>query len=116
MDLNDVTLLGTLARAPRAETPNERSPFTSCAVRIGERGRDGQTYYTYIPFDAYGKAAVTLSGLAPDATVLLRCKLTWQRDPTKQTKGALRVIAWSITVDMPSDNSRVNQTKVRKPP
>jgi len=101
MDINDVTLLGTLAREPRSETPAGQSPFVSCALKMGERGRDNMMYYTYVPFDAYGRAADSLAGLSPGASVFLRGKLTWKRDPTQQTKGALRVTVWSVTAEDP---------------
>lgn len=101
MDINDVTLLGTLAREPRSETPAGQSPFVSCALKMGERGRDNAMHYTYVPFDAYGRAAETLAGLSPGVSVFLRGKLTWKRDPTQQTKGALRVTVWSVTAEAP---------------
>ncbi len=101
MDINEVTLLGTLAREPRSETPAGHSPFVSCALKMGERGRDNVMYYTYVPFDAYGRAADTLVGLSTGVSVFLRGKLTWKRDPTHQTKGVLRVTVWSVTAEEP---------------
>ena len=101
MDLNDVTLLGTLAREPRSETPTGHSPFVNCVLKMGERGRDNAMHYTYVPFDAYGRAAETLAGLSLGAYVFLRGKLTWKRDSTQQTKGALRVTVWSVTAEEP---------------
>ena len=66
---------------------------------MGERGRDNAMHYIYVPFDAYGRAAEILVGLAPGTSVFLRGKLAWKRDPTQQTKGALRVTVWSVTAE-----------------
>ncbi len=51
MAINDMILLGTLARNPRSETPDAESPFVSCALRMREYGRDGMMHYAILSHD-----------------------------------------------------------------
>ena len=51
MAINDMTLLGTLARNSRSETPDAERTFGSCALRMREYGCDGMMHYTILSHD-----------------------------------------------------------------
>lgn len=97
MDVNEVILLGTLARDPEDRQTDGAKAYVAAALCC-EEGTDERTYKTYIPVQAFGKAAAVLRDLKAETPCLIRGKLTWrswQVDGQKQ--GRLEVLAWSIT-------------------
>ena len=89
MDLNHVTLTGTLEREPIVRFADHGTPQVSFMLRLTEAGPAGQEFKLYIPVEAYGQAAEQAGELSAGAAVLVAGKLKWTswtaKDGTKCT-------------------------------
>jgi single-stranded DNA-binding protein len=92
VQLNEVLLVGQLARDPQVLT----AETTSVRLCLVEQ-RDGQTYKTFVTVEAYGKSSQVLRTLHEGDPVLVKGKLKWSRtagDSSQQ--GALCVATWNL--------------------
>jgi single-stranded DNA-binding protein len=95
--MNCVSLTGVLASDPKpmdTETP-------SCHARlcVTELGKDGQTYRVYVPFEAWGAAAITISPLAAGTPIAISGKLkwkSWEKDGRKQGSIVVSTVAVEV--------------------
>jgi single-stranded DNA-binding protein len=94
--LNECYLAGVLSADPDVVQEGTAPMCTTGCLLIQEE-RDGQVYKTYIPIEAWGKAAPVLAALHEGDAVLLRGKLRWRsREQHGQKQGSVIVAAWSV--------------------
>jgi single-stranded DNA-binding protein len=94
--MNEVYLAGVLSADPVAQPGDTGAACTTARVLVTE-ARDGQVYKTYVPIEAWGKAAPVLAQLAEGDAVLLRGKLRWKSwEKNGQKQGSVIVSAWSV--------------------
>jgi single-stranded DNA-binding protein len=67
MLINEVLLLGTIAREPEVSFSDNGAQIARTALCLTEE-RDSQTYKTFVPVEAWGKSAETLGDLSRGAT------------------------------------------------
>lgn len=77
MDLNHVTLTGTLERDPITRLQDTGTPQVSFTLRVDEPGPSGQLFKLFVPCEAYGSAAEHAGELIAGASVLVAGKLKW---------------------------------------
>ena len=87
MNCNSVTLLGTIAREPRAEFLPSGAQEVSTQVKLVEH-RNGNEYATYCAVSAFGHAGDNLLNAAMGATVALTGKIAWRKGKEGE-KGSL---------------------------
>jgi single-stranded DNA-binding protein len=95
--LNECYLAGVLSSAP--DVVAEGAPAVACTTArvLVTEARDGQVYKTFIPIEAWGKAAPVLAQLQEGDAVLLRGKLRWKSwEKNGQKTGSVIVSAWSV--------------------
>jgi len=89
MDLNHVTLTGTVERDPITRFVADHAPQVSLTVRLTEVGPTGQTFTLYVPIEAYSAVADVAGELAAGEAVLVDGKVKWTsytaKDGTKKT-------------------------------
>ena len=95
--INEVLLLGTIARDPEVSFSDSGTPVARTTLCLAEE-REGQTYTTFVPLEGFGKSAETLGELSPGALVLIKGKLRWKGLGMKDGKkvGQLEVFCWSV--------------------
>ena len=84
MDLNHVTLTGTLERDPITRFQDTGTPQVRFTLRVDEPGPSGQRFTLFVPCEAYGSAAEHAGELTAGAVVLVAGKLTWTSSTDKQ--------------------------------
>jgi len=95
MDLNHVTLTGTLERDPITRCADHGTQQVSFTLRVDEPGPAGQLFKLFVPCEAYGSAAAHAGGLTAGAVLLVAGKLKWTSDTDKhgQKRTSLCVLA-----------------------
>ena len=84
MDLNHVTLTGTLARDPITRFADTGTQQVSFTLRVDELGPAGQLFKLFVPCEAYGQAGEQAGELHAGAAVLIAGKLKWTSWTDKQ--------------------------------
>ena len=84
MDLNHVTLTGTLERDPITRFQDTGTQQVSFTLRVDEPGPAGQLFKLFVPCEAYGSAAAHAGELTAGAVVLVAGKLKWTSSTDKQ--------------------------------
>lgn len=74
MDLNHVTLTGTLERAPLTRFADHGTQQVSFTLRLTEAGPAGQLFTLFVPCECYGRAADLAGDLTAGASVLVAGK------------------------------------------
>ena len=89
MDLNHVTLTGTLERDPITRFADHGTPQVSFTLRLEEAGPAGQLFTLFVPIAAYGQAGKMAGALAAGEACLVGGKLKWTsytaKDGSKKT-------------------------------
>ena len=95
MDLNHVTLTGTLERDPITRFADHGTQQVSFTLRLTEAGPAGQAFTLYVPCEAYGQAGELTGDLNAGEAVLVAGKLKWTSytDKTGQKRTSLAVLA-----------------------
>ncbi len=88
MDLNHVTLTGTLERDPITRFADHGTQVTSFTLRLDEVGPAGKLFKLFVPCEAYGQAGEQAGELSAG-------KLTWTSwtDKQGQKRTSLAVLA-----------------------
>jgi len=84
MDLNHVTLTGTLERDPLTRCADHGTPQVSFTLRLTEAGPAGQACTLFVPCEAYGQAGEQAGDLNVGDAVLVAGKLKWTSYTDKQ--------------------------------
>ena len=89
MDLNHVTLTGTLERDPITRFVDHGTPQVSFTLRLTEAGPADQEFTLYVQIEAYSQAGEQAGELRAGDAVLVAGKLKWTsytaKDGTKKT-------------------------------
>ena len=89
MDLNHVTLTGTLERDPITRFADHGTQQVNFTLRLTEAGAAGQEFKLYVPIEAYGQAGELAGDLNAGTAVLVAGKLKWTsytaKDGSKKT-------------------------------
>jgi single-stranded DNA-binding protein len=89
MDLNHVTLTGTLERDPMTRFADNGAQQVSFTLRLTEAGPAGQAFTLFVPCEAYSSAAELAGDLNAGDAVLVAGKLKWTsytaKDGTKKS-------------------------------
>jgi len=95
MDLNHVTLTGTLERDPITRFADHRTQVTSFTLRLDEVGPAGKLFKLFVPCEAYGPAGEQAGELSAGEPVLVAGKLKWTSwtDKQGQKRTSLAVLA-----------------------
>ena len=95
MDLNHVTLTGTLERDPITRFADHGTPQVRFTLRLTEAGPAGQAFTLYVPCEAYGQAGEQAGELHAGEAVLIAGKLKWTSwtDKHGQKRTSLCVLA-----------------------
>ena len=95
MDLNHVTLTGTLERDPITRFQDTGTPQVSFTLRVDEAGPAGQLFTLFVPVEAYGQAGELAGELHAGEPVLVAGKLKWTSwtDKQGQKRTSLCVLA-----------------------
>ena len=95
MDLNHVTLTGTLPRSPTTRLPDHGTPYVSFTLRCTETGSTGQEFHLFVPCETYGHASEAAGELTAGEAVLVAGKLKWTSytDKYGQKRTSLCVLA-----------------------
>ena len=95
MDLNHVTLTGTLERDPITRFANHGTQSVHFTLRLTEIGPAGQLFTLFVPCEAYGQAGEVAGELSAGETVLVDGKLKWTSwtDKQGQKRTSLAVLA-----------------------
>lgn len=83
MDLNHVTLTGTLERDPLPRCADHGMPQVRCTLRLTEAGPAGPACTLCVPCEAYGQAGAQAGDLHAGDAVLVAGKLQWTSDTDK---------------------------------
>ena len=75
MDLNHVTLTGTLERHPITRFTDGGTPQVSLTLRVDEPGPAGQLFTLFVPCEAYGQAGEHAGELTAGVVLLVAGKL-----------------------------------------
>lgn len=84
MDLNHVTLTGTLERDPLPRCADHGMPQVRYTLRLTEAGPAGQACTLFVPCEAYGQAGAQAGDLHAGDAVLVAGKLQWTSYTDKQ--------------------------------
>ncbi len=98
MNVNSVTMLGTIAREPQADFLPSGAQEVKAQVKLVEH-RNGNEYATYCAVSAYGHAGEALLNAAEGATVALTGKIAWKKGKAEGDKGSLYVMVRSLEVE-----------------
>ena len=95
MNLNHVTLTGTLERDPITRFADHGTQQVSFTLRLTEAGPAGQAFTLFVPCEAYGQAGELAGDLHVGEAVLIAGKLKWTSytDKTGQKRTSLCVLA-----------------------
>ncbi len=95
MDLNYVTLTGTLARGPITRVTDQSTSQMNFTLRVTEAGPAGQAFTLFVPCEAYGHAGEAAGKLTAGEAVLVAGKLKWTSwtDKHGQKRTSLCVLA-----------------------
>ena len=95
MDLNHVTLTGTLERDPLTRFQDTGTPQVSFTLRLTDAGPAGQAGTLFVPCEAYGQAGEQAVELSAGEPVLVAGTLTWTSwtDTQGQKRTSLCVLA-----------------------
>ena len=95
MDLNHVTLTGTLERDPITRFQGTGTQQVSFTLRLTEASPAGQAFMLYVPCEAYGQAGEQAGELHAGEPVLVAGKLKWTSwtDKQGQKRTSLCVLA-----------------------
>ena len=95
MDLNHVTLTGTLERDPITRLQDTGTPQVRFTLRVDEPGPAGQRFKLFVPVEVWGQAAEQAGELAAGEPVLVAGKLKWTSwtDKQGQKRTSLCVLA-----------------------
>ncbi len=96
MYVNEVFLAGECARNPETKYAENGAQSTSVALKLTE-AKDGKQFTTYVPVEAWGKAAEALAELQQGDSLFIKGTLRWKSwtlDGAKQ--GRLEVMGWSV--------------------
>lgn len=89
MDLNHVTLTGTLERDPITRFADHGALQVSFTLRLDEPGPAGQRFTLFVPCECYATTAEAAGELTAGEAVLVAGKLKWTswtaKDGTKRT-------------------------------
>ena len=89
MDLNHVTLTGTLERDPITRVADHGTQQVSFTLRLTEAGPAGQAFTLFVPCECYATTAEAAGELTAGEAVLVAGKLKWTswtaKDGTKRT-------------------------------
>ena len=89
MDLNHITLTGTLEREPITRFQDTATPQVSFTLRVDEAGLAGQRFKLFVPCEAYSQVGEQSGELSAGDAVLVAGKLKWTswtaKDGTKRT-------------------------------
>jgi single-strand DNA-binding protein len=100
VDVNQVTITGTLERDPitRFQPDGHGSQHVCFTLRCCEMGPAGQTWQLYVPVECYGNVAELLGELSAGDSILVAGKLKWTswqgKDGQKRT--SLAVLARQV--------------------
>lgn len=90
MDLNHVTLTGTLERDPMTRFADHGTQQVSFTLRLEEAGAAGQLFKLFVPCEAYSQRAEDAGELSAGDSVLVADKLKWTsytaKDGSKQSR------------------------------
>ena len=94
MDLNHVTLTGTLERDPITRFQETGTPQVSFTLRVDEPGPAGQRFKLFVPCEAYSQVGEQSGELSAGDAVLVAGKLKWTSwtDKTGQKRTSLCVL------------------------
>ena len=100
MDLNHVTLTGTLDRDPITRFADHGTQQVSFILRLTEAGPAGQAFTLFVPIQAYGQVGEQAAELTAGAAVLAAGKLKWTSYTTKtgERRTSLCVLARLVKV------------------
>jgi single-stranded DNA-binding protein len=84
MDLNHVTLTGTLERHPITRCADHGTPQVSFTLRVDAPGPAGQRFTLCVPCEASGSAAAHAGELTAGTVVLVAGTLKWTSYTDKQ--------------------------------
>ena len=107
MNVNSVTMLGTIAREPQAIFLQSGAQEVSSQIKLVEH-RNGNEYATYCAVSAYGHAGEALLNAAEGATVALTGKIAWKKGKTEREKGGLYVMVRTLEVEERSQEAGVS--------
>lgn len=96
MYVNECFLAGECARDPETRFADNGTQSTAVALKLTEE-KDGKQFTTYVPLEAWGKAAEVLAELQQGDPLFVRGKLRWKgsmKDGKKE--GRLEVMTWSV--------------------
>lgn len=98
MHLNQCTIIGQLADDPETRFLDSGHQLTTVSLRIEEEGRDGKTYKTFIPVEAYGRAGEALAECSKGDTTVITGKLAYRSWTDKEgtKRGTIKVSAWQV--------------------
>ncbi len=97
MNVNSVTLVGTIAREPQATFLTSGAQEVSSQIKLVER-RDGKEYATYCPISAFGRTGDNLLNTADGAAVAVTEKIAWKRDKEGE-KGSLYIMVRNMEIE-----------------
>ena len=97
LNLNQCTIAGVLGDDPQTRFTDNGHQLTSASIRIDEE-RNGQTFKTFVPIEAYCKTSDALSECQKGDTVVITGKLTYRswQDDSGQKRGTTKVLAWQV--------------------
>ncbi len=98
MNINSVTMLGTISREPQAVFLASGAQEVTTAIKLVEH-RDGREYSTYCGISAFGKNGEALLNAAQGATVSLTGKIAWRKGKAEGEKGSLYVMVRTLEVE-----------------
>ena len=103
VSVNEVLLCGTIARDPEVSFSDNGTQVARTTLCLAEE-RDGHTYNTFVPLEAYHKSAESLGALQHGTLVLIKGKLRWKGLGLKDGRkdGRLEVFCWSVQVLTPA--------------
>ena len=95
MDLNHVTLTGTLERDPTTRFADHGTQVTRFTIKLLEAGPAGQAWTLFVPCEVYGEAGELAGELSAGDGVLVAGKLKWTSTTAKDgsKKSSLAVLA-----------------------
>jgi len=104
MDLNHVTLTGTLDRDPITRFADHGTQQVGFTLRTEEAGPAGQLFKLYVPVEAFSRAAEEAGELHAGDTVLVAGKLKWTSwtDKNGEKRTNLCVLARLVRVLAPA--------------
>ena len=98
MNVNSVTMLGTIAREPQADFLPSGAQEVKTQIKLVER-RDGKEYATYCPISAFGRAGENLLNTAQGGTIAITGKVAWKKATKEGEKGNLYVMVRTLEIE-----------------